>query len=427
LNLVPLTVHANNLADLPSFRAHPLQFSVVFHQSLNGGGGGPPATGNWTTYVGGAVNTDTGRGIAVDSAGNSYVAGWTEGFSQLGFVAKYDASGNQIYLTAFQAQDPDFTYTNTQALAIAVDAAGNAYVTGKATNSFFGESDGYALKLSADGSTILYGTAFGNPPFDASGNGIAVDGSGQATISGSLKTSFVRTNVFAVKVSADGSGLLWQAYYQFPGYTDSAGNAVALNNAATIAFMGGWIIPSAGDKDFFALKVDNATGQPTGTFAAFTTPPNLGDDALNGIAVDNAGNPYVVGTLVVNGTTPEAYFAEIKPDFSDSLYATVFDSTDAGWGIALNQATGEVYGTGSENPDGTADHTFIVKLNPAGVDTDDTELLGDGTDIGYGIGFVPSTGTAYVTGSTTSTTLSTDGTTLTGSRDAFLASFGSFT
>jgi hypothetical protein len=447
LNLQPLTVTAINLAEASSFQVRPIQFSIVHHQTFQGDGTAASlAAGNGTTplsdrddndsiggvnytatYIGGTVDTDTGSAIAVDATGNSYVAGWTEGPSSLGFVAKYDALGKQVYLTAFQATDPSplFTYTNTRAHAIAVDATGNAYVTGSARNTLLGETDGYALKLSADGRTVLYSTAFGNPPFDASGNGIVVNSTGQATITGSLKSSPVQTNIFAIQINATGSAALWQAYYQFPGYTDSAGTSVALTNDGTVAFMAGWVIPSSGDRDFFALKVNNANGQAFGTVGAFTTPPNLGEDILNAIGIDNEGNPYVAGTLVVNGTTPQAYFAKIKADFSDSVYATVFDTPQAGWSLAVDKETGELYGTCSER-DGTLDHTFVVKLNNAGVSLGDREMRGDGNDIGYGIAYFKGTNTAYMTGTTSSTTVSSDGTKLTGLRDAFLTSFSNF-
>ncbi len=125
----------------------------------NDGDPGITAIRLWSRYVTGLEDSAVGRAVAMDGAGNSYVTGWiddAEGVRR-GFVAKQNSAGVPVYVAEFQATDVDFEYTNTEPHAIAVDGAGNATVTGTALKIAWGDMDGFALKLNADGSQILSG------------------------------------------------------------------------------------------------------------------------------------------------------------------------------------------------------------------------------------------------------------------------------
>src|ERR1700722_3549837 len=104
-----------------------------------------PSSLAFSTYLGGSGN-DSSRAIAVDAAGNAYVAGLTESANfpvttgaydttftgpQDGFVAKFNPSGGLVWATYLGGSG----YQGIQ--AIAVDGSGNVYVTGNTTSSGF--------------------------------------------------------------------------------------------------------------------------------------------------------------------------------------------------------------------------------------------------------------------------------------------------
>ena len=174
--------------------------SDVFVSKLN-------ASGNalvYSTYLGGS-DEDVGAGIAIDGAGNAYVAGHTvsNDFPTVaplqsvhtgvydGFVAKLDASGGSLLYSTYLGGN-----AGAQVRAIAVDASGNAYVTGLtySTNfpvvaapqpTFGGGSfgDAFVSKLNAAGNALAYSTYLGGNG-EEDGRGIAVDGAGNATVVG---------------------------------------------------------------------------------------------------------------------------------------------------------------------------------------------------------------------------------------------------
>ena len=154
----------------------------------------------YATYLQGSTGSDQATAIAVDSGGNAYVTGITSstdlpvsaGAYQTtpseGFVAKLNADGSALLgLTYVRGAEP---------AAIAVDAAGNAYVTGTTTlmNPFAttpgvvqtispGDIDAFVLKLNPRLQTALYSTLLGGASVDW-GYGIAVDAQGNAFVTG---------------------------------------------------------------------------------------------------------------------------------------------------------------------------------------------------------------------------------------------------
>ena len=135
----------------------------------------------------------------------------------------------------------------------------------------------------------------------------------------------------------------------------------------------------------------------------------------SGVAVDSKGFAYHSGTLVVKGTTPQGYAAKINQSGTDSVYAVLFDDTEAAYGLALDGNLLYICGRSTE---GTNVDGFAAKLDASGTLTDAYILAGNNEDIAHGIA-LRAGGTAMA-GSTTSTNISTDGSTLNGSRDGFL-------
>ena len=157
----------------------------------------------YSTYLGGMA-TDRAIRVAVDASGNAYICGETNsmnfpianavqpsfgGGNADGFVAKLDASGsNLLFATYLGGSAVD------RAHGVAVDLAGNVYVTGvtqsfsfptmaamKATLS--GPNDAFVTKIAAAGTPLLYSTFHGGSGVDVA-NRIAVDNAGNAYVTG---------------------------------------------------------------------------------------------------------------------------------------------------------------------------------------------------------------------------------------------------
>jgi len=139
----------------------------------------------YSAYLGGSGD-DIAKGIAVDAGGNAYVTGGTDGDA---FVTKLDGSGARLYSTRFGGG-------NDQGASIAVDTSGNAYVTGSTQSTNFpvtdgstpsGLSDVFVAKLNGIGA-LIYSTRFGGSG-ENRGNGIAVDTSGNAYVTGDTSST----------------------------------------------------------------------------------------------------------------------------------------------------------------------------------------------------------------------------------------------
>jgi hypothetical protein len=169
---------------------------------------------SYSTYLGGNGD-DEGFGIAVDAAGNAYVTGDTSspnfptanplqpgnGGGSDAFVAKLNPTGSAlVYSTYLGGNGAD------EGTSIAVDGAGDAYVTGLTFSTNFpttanplqpangGGSDALVVKLNPTGSALVYSTYLGGNGADE-GLGIAVDATGDAYVTGlTLSTNFPIAN-----------------------------------------------------------------------------------------------------------------------------------------------------------------------------------------------------------------------------------------
>jgi hypothetical protein len=179
-------------------------YGNAFVAKLNGSGSALV----YSTYLGGS-GSDAGFGVAVDSSGNAYVAGDTtstnfptvnpvqasnksSNFPPVNaFVAELDASGSAlVYSTYLGGSVLDYAF------GVAVDSSGNAYVVGGAESADFpvvnpfqatpcgGLRSPFVANLNAAGSSLVYSTCLGSGGYWGQANGIAVDSSGNAYVTG---------------------------------------------------------------------------------------------------------------------------------------------------------------------------------------------------------------------------------------------------
>ena len=120
------------------------------------------AAAEFTTYIGDVNDYHVAR-VAADSAGNTYLAGSRiVGSLSEAVVMKLDPSGKIVLFTILSGKG------NDSATTLAVDAAGNIYVAGSTSSPDFPlhnafqstPGPGFLVKLSADGSQLLYSTYF---------------------------------------------------------------------------------------------------------------------------------------------------------------------------------------------------------------------------------------------------------------------------
>ena len=354
----------------------------------------------YSTYLGGS-GTDVAYSIAVDSAGNAYVTGYTTStdFPTMNplqtanggagkadsFVTKINAAGSAlVYSTYLGGGGDDYGH------GIAVDSTGNVYVTGSTTSTDFptmnplqtanggaGKADSFVTKINATGSALIYSTYLGGSGDDY-GSGIALDSAGNAYVTGyTTSTDFPVTagafqtvcagadncatygDAFVTKINPTGSALVYSTY--LGGTYQDASGSIAVDSGGN-AYVTGFtdsndfpVTPGAfettGPGYGFVSKFD-----PTGSTLIYST--YLNGSAPSNIAIDSAGNAYVTGSAC-NGfpLTPgafqtvcrrgDAFVTRFNSTGSALVYSTYLGGTyrDAGYGISVD-SVGNAYVTG---------------------------------------------------------------------------------
>ncbi|HKW62503.1 MAG TPA: choice-of-anchor D domain-containing protein [Candidatus Acidoferrum sp.] len=288
----------------------------------------------YSTFLGGSGN-DMGKAIALDAAGAVYVTGQTfssdfpttagafktiYGGAGDAFVAKLSPSGSALeYSTYLGGSGTD------NAEGIAVDAGGNAYVTGQTYSTDFPtanpiqssnggkqDADAFVTEINSSGSGLVYSTYLGGSNMDW-GIAIALDSGGDAYVVG-----FTRSTDFPVL------GSLQPGCGGCPGFADAFVAQLAPNGGALLhsTYLGGG-----------------------------------GDDHGTGIAVDSNGNIYVTGftystdfpitpgayqTSLASGKSA-AFVTKIAPGFSSLTFSTYIQGKNLDYGKSIAVDTGNVF------------------------------------------------------------------------------------
>ena len=397
----------------------------------------------YSTYLGGsgldkgggvAVDGLVGGGIAVDSLGNAYVTGHTASDPFPATAGAFDTSFNgreDVFVTKLNATGSSLVYSTylggssiDQGLGIAVDAAGNAYVTGVTTSDPFpttpgafetsfngGGRDGFVTKLNATGSALVYSTYLGGAGIDEA-FGIALDAAGNAYMSGRTTSDPFPTtpgafdtafnggdDAFVTKLNAAGSAPVYSTYLGGTSLdealaiaVDAAGNAYVSGVTSSDPFSttpGAFDTTYNGMDDAFVTKLNAAGSAP----AYSTYLGGSDDERALAVAIDPAGNAYVTGPTSSDPfpTTPgafdtsfnggdDAFVTKVNATGSLLAYGTYFGGSDDdfGNGVAID-ANGSAYVLGSTASDpfpttaGTFDTSysgavdaFVAKLDPVG-------------------------------------------------------------
>jgi hypothetical protein len=395
----------------------------------------------YSTYLGGST-IDEGLAIAVDAAGNATVAGGTgssdfptvnplqatcgtcSGGYPTGFVAKLNTAGSALVYSTFLGGSG---YDEVD--GIALDAAGNAYLTGYTTSSDFPTAnplqatcgscplyeDAFVAKLNPAGSALVYSTYLGGSSSDLA-NGIAVDSSGNAYVTGSTYSTdfptanpFQATNkanlttglgtAFVAKLNSTGSALVYSTY--LGGSDSDSGLGIAVDSSGS-AYVTGFTAST----DFPTVDPLQAT-YGGGSSDAFVTEFNPAGSALV-YSTFLGGSGYDVGTSIAVSTagsvpvysSPSQPLPKPEPVVVVPSMAAITGATNSDNFPNFPRLGGiEDYCSACELGD---TNVFFAELYPGGVLRYSTYLGGSGADFGDGI-VVDGADNAYVTGWTAST------------------------
>ena len=361
----------------------------------------------WGTYIG-SGGDEAASAMALDGSGNICIVGSTDidtvpvpsGYDQTFngglydfYVVKLAAGGASLLWGTFLGGSGfDVGY------AIALDASGNVVVGGETSSSdipvpggydqhHHGDTYGfdiYVAKLSASGSSLLWGTYLGGSDFEVCG-GLAVDGSGNILLGGTTNSTDIPvpggfqqsargdSDLYAAKLSASGASLLWGTYLGGSGHDDfyalaldASGNPVLAGNTLStdIPVPGGYdtTYNSGEYGDMYVAKLSSGGAALLwGTYLG-----GSGDDYAAAVALDAAGDVIIGGATsstdipvpggyqqTYGGGAADIYVAKLAPSGASLLWATYLGGSERedAVGIAVEPSGDVVMAGSTESPD----------------------------------------------------------------------------
>ena len=377
----------------------------------------------YCTYLSGSLEDDA-YGIALDPAGDAYVAGITfspdfpvtNGALQTinaatdgaGFVAAINPTGTALIYSTYLSGN-----TRTSINGIAVDSSGDAYVTGSTDDINFPTTSGafqtaakadyaevptgFVTKLNPTGKGLIYSTFLGGTGGDYP-NGITLDTQENAYVAGKTESfNFPTTtgafqlqntsdngNAFVTKLNPAGTALVYSTYLGGNGggdgaeaiAVDSSGDAYATGytNSRYFPVTAGVFQPNLNLGQFpLAQNAFVTEFNPSGAGLVYSTflggsyngTGGAAEDAGTGIAVDRSGNTYVIGSTpdLDFPVTPGAYELENLAQLNSADYSTFLTKINPG----ASQILYSTYLSGSGDYSGeTCDCASGIALDSAG-------------------------------------------------------------
>ncbi len=291
------------------------------------------AEGNeiWVTRYNGPGNSeDRPSAIALDACGNVFVTG-SSGGGGTSFdyaTVKYASDGNQIWAARYNGPEN----RNDFALALALDAEGNVYVTGGSWRSPTA-ADYATIKYDSDGNQLWVARYSGPGNGADHANKIAVDAAGNVYVTGASRGVGTNFDYTTIKYDSDGNQI-WVARYNGLASLDDNALAIALDADGNVYVTGGSFGVGTG-LDYATIKYDEHGNE---VWVARYNGPGNGFDQANAIAVDCAGNVYVTGYSLGVGTGDD--YTTIKYDaLGNEIWVARYNgpasSGDLAWALAL--------------------------------------------------------------------------------------------
>ncbi|MBI5774611.1 MAG: SBBP repeat-containing protein [Verrucomicrobia bacterium] len=293
----------------------------------------------WTNYYNGPRNRDDlAYAVAVDGSGDVFVTGQSGGTASTAYnndyaTIKYSGAGVPLWTNLYDGNNNDIAH------AIAVDANGNAFVTG------FGSSECATVAYSGVGVPLWTNRFSGLGNGSDGGRAITVDRGGNVFVTGYSYATNGHTDYVTVAYSEAGVPL-WTNYFNGPeDNDDNSATAVAVDKNGNV-FVTGFSGIVFGTLDYVTVAYSSA-GVPLWT-NRYNGPGNS-IDWLPAMAVDGYGNVFVTGTSVGSGSGPDfatvAYSSAGVPLWTNR-YNELTSNGDSATAMAIDQI-GNVFVTGS--------------------------------------------------------------------------------
>lgn len=339
------------------------------------------------------------RAVAVDVSGNIYVTGSSYAANGLPDFAtvKYSSEGDVLWVQRYNGPDDNWD----AAWDLALDSSGNAYVTGVSYGSDF--FDYVTIKYSPSGAQEWV-ARYDEAQSDDVATDLALDAAGNVYVTGYSSAAGTSYDYATVKYGPSGTEQ-WVARYNGPGNTMDRARGVAVDGSGNVYVTGDSGEGSVNQSDYVTVKYN-----PTGAQQWAARYTNAFDYATS-VAVDGTGSIYVTGYSYGSGTFYDyvtiKYAANGVQRWVDRYHGGVGDD----FAQALVVAAGSVYVTGESVGNGTGGDYATIKYSARGrrlwVARYDNPSPGLGADVAHAV-VVDASGNVYVTGDSGDTATETD-------------------